>query len=338
MKRLALTLIKAVVALTLMVPSVNAMEAISLREELIKAETTEAVFAIDDYHTFVTGETLNIEKMTAKGATVIKRYGAEDGLKTNAVMIKHANAQPYVYKNQTGEAVAPENGDFTLEESGLELYQRMTTLCREKKGTAAFIIPKTYGIHKRLTEVNAPEAFNYIATAGLEDNGWIMACSARARFMVEKNFQSITKGVETASFFAGRGLEGVTYVKAGEAIKAVEPEKAALSPEEMAASRESMAREVAWLKMNFVKPIGSVKQIGFYNGTYRTTGCDYATVKEVNRTLSKRQYQAKVYDYKVCGSTAVAVGERNVQVVSDGTGAMYANTGNVFVASWVNNR
>ncbi|TAN62792.1 hypothetical protein EPN18_04005 [bacterium] len=338
MKRIALILIQAVVAVTMVAGNVSAADTLNIREQLVKSEATEAVYAIDDYHTFVVGGAAETKKMIGKELNVIKEYGADDSFKTGAIMIKHENAQQYVFKNQSEEVAMPENGDFTLDGSVTSLFQRMTTLCRESKGTATFVIPKIYGNHKRLTEVSVIEAFNYMATAGTEDNGWLMACSGNAKFMVEKNFQSITRNIETASFYAGRMLEGVSYVKVAEAADVKVPERKPMIPAIQAQVREQMAREIADIKMNFVKSEAGVKFIGLYKGESNNAGCAVATVKEVERPLSRKQYQAKVYDYKVCGSNVAELAERSVQVVSDGTASIYNNTGNVFVASWINVR
>jgi hypothetical protein len=338
MKRIALILIQAVMAVTMVAGNVSADGTLNIREQLVKSDATRAVYAIDDYHTFVVGGAAETKKVIGNELNVIKEYGADDSFKSGAIMIKHDNAQQYVFKNQSANAEMPENGDFTLDGNVTSFFQRMTTLCRENKGTTTFVIPKTYGNHKRLTEVSAIEAFNYVATAGIEDNGWLMACSGSAKFMVEKNFQSITKNVETASFYAGRGLEGVSYVKAVGAANVKEPERKPLTPAMQAQVREQMALEIAGIKMNFVKSTAGVKFIGLYKGESNNTGCTVATVKEVERPLSRKQYQAKVYDYKVCGSNVAELAERSVQVVSDGTAGIYNNTGNVFVASWTNVR
>jgi len=163
-------------------------------------------------------------------------------------------------------------------------------------------MPKRFGKFVRLAEATEAEVKGYITSTS--DSSWIMACKGENKFVVEKAFRTTSKGMDVASLHTNRGLEGVDYVKADYAVATVEERPAGAA--ELKRVREEAARESASLEMNFVKPYGEVKYSANYTGNGGS--CALVSVKEVNRVTSA----ARLYDYRVCGQTVVALGERTI--------------------------
>lgn len=299
----------------------------SLRDRLIESKAMQAVYAINDHLTLVAGEGA-LPEGSGEGFTVLNKFSDETDTHM-AYLIKYDNAQPFGYKNPSipsyEDLTMPANGEINLgalHESGVDLYQHMTALCRKFNGEATFVIPKRHGKFKRLTSVDAAEAFNYILFSGDKDNAWLMACEGTKRFVVEKNFQSVTKGEDTADFYSSRGLEGVNYVKNSPAEETAEVARVEATPAELSRVREQMAWEISSVKMDFVKPHGEFKYTGTFNGYYNNGSCGHVTIKEA-RTESTEASVEKLYDYKVCNNSVVALGEKEIKKPGS-TKKMYA--------------
>lgn len=136
------------------------------------------------------------------GVTVVNAQGAE----ADAVSL------PY------------ENGAIVLENwiDSKALFAQVNALCTGLNGKASYVIPVKNGRYTRLAEVGYDEAAGYVNGA-TGDNSWIMACEGAKRFVVEKTYSSLTKGVETAIFNSNRGLEGVDYVKGMVSVASAAP-------------------------------------------------------------------------------------------------------------------
>jgi len=220
----------------------------------------------------------------------------------------------------------PENGSFKLAEfkggsSTVDLYEHMTGLCSENNGKAVFVVPKEIGRYKRLAEVTADEALDYIVSRLNTDSAWLMSCDGNIRFMVEKNLRSMNRGEETASFYLNRGLEGVNYLASGATVSYANTTLVEKTPEQKVAFREQMAWEVSAMGKDFVKPEDTSRYIGFYNGRYENTSCSHISIKEMDK---KETSTVVVYDFKVCDRQVASLGSRVIDN-SGNSSNMYAS-------------
>ncbi len=202
-----------------------------------------------------------------------------------------------------------ENGAFTLD-NGLDskgLFAQVSGLCNELGGKANYVIPVKNGRHTRLAEVSYEAAAGYVATS-TADNSWIMACEGVKRFVIEKSYASLTKGVQTAIFNSNRGLEGVDYVKGVSAVAAVVP--VSTEPANRALFIEQLAWDVSTLKMDFVRPQGEARFTGIYNGTLNGS-CEMVSVKEEGRGANA--LEGAIHDFKVCNGMVASLGTRGVK-------------------------
>lgn len=205
-----------------------------------------------------------------------------------------------------------ENGAFALDNNGLDpkgLFAQVSGLCSELGGKASYVIPVKNGRHTRLTEVGHSEAAAYV-NGTTADNSWIMACEGAKRFVVEKSYASLTKGVQTAIFNSNRGLEGVDYVK-GTSHVATAAAPASAEPADRALFIEQLAWEVSTLKMGFVRPQGETRFTGIYSGTLNGS-CEMVSVKEEGRGEESR-LEGAIHDFKVCGTYVASLGTRGIK-------------------------
>jgi len=230
-------------------------------------------------------------------------------LVTFSLIASSANAENSV------KTSIPKDGFFKLAEfnggsNTVELYEHMSRLCAENGGKAVFVVPKEIGKYKRLSEVSSDEALDYVVSRLDTDSAWFMACNGPVRFMLEKNLKAMNNGVETASFYMNRGLEGVNYLASGEVVSYAKTAFVTKTPEQKEAFREQMAREVSTVGKDFVKPEDTSRYIGFYNGQYKNTGCNYVSIKEMDK---KETTTATVYDFKVCDRQVASLGSRVIE-------------------------
>lgn len=281
------------------------------RQNLVTEPSVEAVYAIDGHYTFVKGASGSFN--LPSGVTIVKEYGVKDGAPFAGALLRHDKAQPFVYK--AASVNIPERGDVALGAKGvlsIDLFQEMTAVCRLNGGEAKFVIAKTHGRYKRLTEVDSVEAFTYMLTSFSNNTAWYMGCiGGSQRFSVEKNYRSFTKGVETASIFPNRTFEGIDYLAAGSTIDL--PSSIEETAAERSAFREQVAFEASSLKSDFVRPHNGTRYLGSYNG--HSEGCDSVSVTEVKGASGEH-----IYDYEVCSDKVAFTGER----VKD-SGNMYAS-------------
>lgn len=281
-----------------------------IRERLINNPSVEALYAVDERHTFIKGEAAFMDG----GVNIIKRYGYENQA-LRGLLVSH-EAEPYIFRTAGSPIGTLERRDVELAGplATADLFQEMTSICRLNSGAASFVITKKDGRYKRLMAVEPVEAFEFIFTARGE-SAWYMACSGEKRFAVEKNYSSVNKGRNIASIIPGRGLEGVDYVRAGKA--AVESWQAPKeTPEELMRFRANMAWEIASVQTGFVKPHNGARYIGTYSSD---RSCDNVSIREIGSD----DRDGRIYDFKVCSDKVAFIGER------DGSGAnlkdMYAN-------------
>lgn len=202
-----------------------------------------------------------------------------------------------------------ENGAFALD-NGIDskgLFAQVSGLCGDLGGKASYVIPVKNGRHTRLAEVSYETAAGYVATS-TADNSWIMACEGVKRFVIEKSYASLTKGVQTAIFNSNRGLEGVDYVKGISVVAAVAP--VSTEPADRALFIEQLAWEVSTLKMDFVRPQGETRFTGIYSGTLNGS-CEMVSVKEEGRGASV--LEGAIHDFKVCGAMVASLGTRGIK-------------------------
>lgn len=279
-----------------------------LRKTLLKVDTVEALYPVDDFHTYIRGSfetedgviTMNMEK---NGETVI---------------VEHGDKEPFVYKSRSIPSFAdlrmPGNGEirFAATEAGAagdfasykatDLFAHMTALCRKVNGHPVYVVPRNYGSSKRMTEVNAVEAFRYIASSG-SGGAWELACEGKSKFLLSKDYNFGEDAWSAARFFSGRGLEGVNYIREdGRTLRASYDRL--IDRETEIKAVEAVAFEVSDLKMGFVK----AGVAGRYEGLYLKTdfnGCDIVSVR--NGLYDGRTI---VRDFKVCSGTIALLKEK----------------------------
>ena len=294
-----------------------------LRARFSAEPSVTALYTVDDTHSFIVGAL----PKGAGGFTITSRYAPGPAQPVMAYMIEHA-PEPVVYKNPVvpgyrdaagpGGAGGPGGlpGRLPLEEESLgayrvgytavDLYQHAYASCTRGGGTLNFVVPKKYGNYKRLTRVGATEAFDYMLVQG-DGGAWYMACEGEARFLVLKNYSFLTGGVEVAEVTLGRGLEGVSYAKdertAADRIAGI----AAMGKRPLTEEKflEETAREVAFLKMSFVKPFNGERYMAVYGKP--GPGCEVVTI---NRLKGEEKTVATAYDFKVCADKVARTGVR----------------------------
>ncbi len=222
-------------------------------------------------------------------------------------------------------SVIPQDGAFELSEfeggvTSLGLYERMSTLCEKNHGEVTYVIPKQVGRYKRLSEVGASEALDYVTSRLHGDNTWFMSCDGNLRFMVEKRLRAMNNGHDTAAFYMDRGLEGVNYLRMGDTPAYANTKLVQKTPEQKKAFREQMAWEVATMGTDFVKPEDTSRYIGFYKGNYEGGSCKSVAIKEMSKKETNRMI---VYDFKVCNRRVASLGQRVIE--NHGTEFMYAD-------------
>ncbi len=292
------------------------------RAGLIDSKATEIVYTVDEYHSFVVGDAA---LLTGGGLTVVKHYGAKEGLPENSYLVRHSTPQPFMYKGglvppyeevgelkgtiKTAEAALGSDGRYGI----LDLYEHANALCQKKGGRAVYVIPKRNGRYKLLTEVRAEEAFDYILHSAGGNGAWYMACEGDERFLVTKNY-TFKGSLASVDVIPGRGLEGVDYVKDGYKV----PQRTVVAEEKPLNKAEflkKMAWEVASVRNDFLKPGEGARYLGFYNGPYNSTGCEWVSVKQIDGARVPGRFTAKIYDFKVCGDKVASLGQSEETVV-----------------------
>ncbi|MBI5454954.1 MAG: hypothetical protein HY956_10015 [Deltaproteobacteria bacterium] len=198
------------------------------------------------------------------------------------------------------EKVLPADGRFRLvDDDSRSLLDRMTSLCIDNGGEAAYIIPRRQGRLTRLTEASLEEAR---LNAEGPDDYWIMSCDGGAKFLVEKESRAMNNGAEVASFHSNRGLLGVDYIKDGGAAAGAE---SAVDPAMTDEFLMEMAREVNAMGLDFVRARGGRRYLGERTGE-KGLFCEGVVIKELEGAGV-----AKVHDFKVCDSRVVKTGEKS---------------------------
>ena len=293
------------------------------RDSLIGSGSVEKVYPVDDHHTFIKGA---IE--TDDGVIALNMDGGVE-----ALLVEHTEKEPFVYKSPVippfNELKMPANGEFRFSTVGgtagtgdfaaygaADLFEHMTALCRKENGTPVYVIPKSHGSVKRMTEVKAVEAFRHIISSGTS-GAWELACEGGTKFLLSKDYNFTDGPGAGARFFAGRGLEGVNYVKDGDKAMKAFTTPAHQDTEASLGFIEEIAYEVSTLKMSFVKVLNGERYEGLYHKT-NLEGCDIVSVKNSLDGMKK-----KVHDYKVCSERIVALGERVEEEAGEASNAAY---------------
>lgn len=294
----------------------------TFRMELIPNETIELVYPIDDHYTFVAAVAPNMN-LDRGGITIVSSTKSPNGTLLY-VIIKNDKAESFAYKSKMirgyGEVTAPSNGAFNLSSFGMErgsaagysaidLFAEMNVLCRKNNGTPVYVVPVSYGINKRLTKVSAIDAFSYVLSSTNKNNSWLMACSGDSKFVVEKDYR-FSGAADTASFHAGRLLEGVNYVEDASTVQ--RREARVMTSEESDKTLEATAVEVASMRTGFVKAIEGSRFVGTYNAASEDTRCAQVSVSYVPATQAggTRLASATIYDFKVCNNAVARLGRR----------------------------
>jgi len=305
----------------------------TMRQGLANSPGIKALYAVDGTHTLVMGamassdETVNFH--------VLGRYYAGPDHALQAVMIEHGE-EPMIHKNVNPDALkAMRSGSIKLSRgpfapagqgySSLDVLETASLSCVNNGGHVLYVIPKKYGAFKRLTEVPALEAFQYILLQGSK-SVWFVACDgkASARFQVFKNYGFINDGEDVARFRQGLVLDDVNYVKEerAEAARLARLQKTRSSAVE---SLEATAREIAVLKKGFVKNIAGKR----YYGSYSDEGKGRCAAVSLRRMDVKEEAVVTVvHDYKVCSGKVTRLGLGEVaQSVPDSNTAFYRRGG-----------
>lgn len=286
------------------------LETLGARERLVDQEGVDILYSIDNYYTFIVGR---LKERNQDEFTAVSRDAVN-----NSMLIKHAASQPLVYKSKVvpayDELGIPENGAKTFATAvgegaskagfraytGADVYQHITALCRKLGGEPVFLIPKRHGVFLRLTEVSALEAFTFVADPE-EDGAWEFACNGSTRLAVSKDYNYKHEAGETFSFHANRGLDGVSYMKDGQAPDAWFAGE--VDDAVMEGIIAEAAIEAAGMGMDFVKVKGGMRLEANY-GAGTLEGCRVITVKTmpVNgvRMGVKGKRQVMVSQFKVC--------------------------------------
>ncbi len=316
MKVLLLMLILTITILSAPSPEA-AVSSKGLRQALVESADIEAVYIVDSTHTFVKGALPAPEQ--SGPFTVVGSYYSGPSRTHVATMIEH-EAEPVVYKSKRGELTgleplkggaarlteAPLESDVSGAYSAIDIFETATLTCRSRGGYPLYVVPRKYGDFKRLTEVGALEAFEYILGKGVK-GVWFVACDgpSKVRFQVMKNYDFINDGEKIAELREGLVLDDVNYVKDKKAESA---RLAALqrSWPKSFVSLEGTAREIAALKMGYVRTFDGKKNYGSYKGLMDGGRCASVSIKSVTEDNSVRV--SEVRDYKVCSGKVYALG------------------------------
>ncbi len=311
-------IILAVLTLLTLSSAASVFGEVSLRERLLSDNGVKLLYSVDEFYTFIAGTPALADIDNNGPVTVVNGYFDPSGEgRFKAYLIRHNAPQPLIYKSPVikDAAYLPSSiklvGEtFNGEKSGLtalDLYEQANIVCRARKGLPAYVITKRYGDFKRLTKVDAIEAFSYIILAENTGDAWLMACEGKEKFLVEKNYRVMNGGADAADIYSGTALEGVSYVENSpnaENIFAERPRKE-ISRAEKAAFMEEMAREVAALKMDFVKPYKGVR----YEGTYNDKkGCALVSIKDSEGGAAAPR--TIISEFSVCTGKVAGAGER----------------------------
>ncbi|MFQ5480616.1 MAG: hypothetical protein ACE5DW_05000 [Thermodesulfobacteriota bacterium] len=317
MKVLLLAIIFTIITLSAVSFEVSASSK-GLRQGLLERSDIEALYVVDSTHTFIKGA---LPEPGQSGAfKVVGSYYNGPARHHVATMIEH-EAEPMVYKGATASLMdlAPlRSGRVRLtsaplgssDESGgysaIDIFETATITCNKRGGYPLYVVPRQYGDFKRLTEVSALTAFEYILGKGVK-GVWFVACDgpAEVRFQVMKNYDLINDGEKIAELREGLVLDDVNYVKDKKA------ETARLAALERSwpktfVSLEGTAREIAALKMGYVRTFNGKKNYGSYRGDLEKGRCASVSIKSVAEGDSVRV--SEVHDYKVCSGKVYALG------------------------------
>ncbi len=302
-----------------------------LRHRLVAAQWVEVLYAIDDHLTYFTAEAGRDKPDGGLapsgpfgGYTLV--YSRVDNNRKHYI-IRHDRPESLIYKSRAlsgpDELKAPEAGEYALTGDGYsaaDLYQHAIAACRKDGGTPLFLIPSSNGRHKRLTKVDALSAFRYIlSTGGPEDTVWYIACEGDRRFVVEKNYRSLTGGVDLATVILDRGLEGVNYAENWglpeepargplSTVVAVVTGRGGRTNEPTKKFLKQMAREVAFVGGNLMRVNGQSRYSGFYSESPSAPGCAEVSINHVLYSPEKNQTRIKIYDFRVCDSKVKSTG------------------------------
>lgn len=294
----------------------------SLRVKLLSDNGVKLLYSVDEFYTFIAGVPAVADIENDGTVSVVNRYFDPSGEnRFKAYMIKHNTPQPLVYKSpviRKDETSLPSSvrllGEtFNGEKSGysaLDLYEQMNILCSAKKGVPSYVITKRYGDFKRLTKVGAAEAFSYILLAENTGDTWLMACEGKEKFLVEKNYRIMNGGADVADIYPGTALEGVSYVENSPYAEDLFTERAPkeISPAEKVAFLNEMAREVAAMKMDFVRPYKGVRYAGTYNDR---EGCSMVSIRHAEGGAADPR--TVVSDFSVCAGKVASAAERAIK-------------------------
>lgn len=335
---LAKTILVTLFALSVAVAA--GAEELSSREWLAAQEGTSLVYTVDETHTFVIGD----EVRAPRDMVVITRYGKSAADPYAAYMVEHTAAQPMVWKNgavKDGDLPARVDLDVELLQTArssytaIDLFQHFTSACEGAGGEREFVVPLVHGRFKRLTQVDAVNAFNYILMSGDDGGAWYMACETGdrdTRFIVKKNYSFINDGTEVAEVHYGRTLAGVNYARFGEEAVSEDARKRGrlegLSTDEFLAE---IAKNAASLRVDFVKPHAGSRYLVSYTKTGRT-GCEYVTIEHLRKRVIEENRTDLVYEYKVCGDKVAKLDERRIDVPDDDGKTMFASHTDTFLA------
>ncbi|MFQ5427800.1 MAG: hypothetical protein ACE5EZ_02355 [Thermodesulfobacteriota bacterium] len=291
-----------------------------LRQSLVDHSGVEAVYVVDRTHTFVRGTLPPADEF--KAFKVVGRYYSGPGSRHVATMIEH-EAEPFVYKSPSslrdlepirgGEVrlTAEPLGPGTSGYSAIDIFETVTLSCQGRGGYPLYVVPRKYNGFKRLTEVSALEAFEYIL-AKHKSGAWFAACDGApgARFQVMKNYDFINDGVELAELREGLVLGDVDYVK----DKGAETSRLAVLENSWPRSPKSLemtAREIARIKVGYVQKFDGKRHYGTYKGDIERGRCASVSIKSVADDMDIRV--SEVHDYKVCRGKVYALGTGEIR-------------------------
>jgi len=255
-------------------------------------------------------------------------------------MIEHDGDEPMIYKSKApGSLAALRSGSVDLTRaplssgksgySSIDIFEMATLSCRDGGGDIVYIIPKKYGRFKRLTEVGAVEAFQYILMKG-SASVWLAACNGKgaARFQVLKNYTFAGDGPETVEFRPGLVLDDVNYVK-DEGVEALRLAELQRRWPSVPASLEGTAREMAAIKRGFVKNISGKR----YYGSYRSEakgGCGDVKLRRLDSGEASKL--TVVYEYRVCADRVSLISLSKTEESIANSLAVYYSRGGIKMA------
>lgn len=277
---------------------------VATRQGLVESPGVKALYAVDRNHTLVMGSIASSDEK-ANFHVLGRYYGGPDHALL-ASMIEHGE-EPMMYKSvDSGVLEALRSGSIKLSRgpfatggegySSLDILETASLSCVSSGGHTLYVIPKKYGKFKRLTEVSALEAFQFILVQGSK-SVWFVACDgkASARFQVFKNYSFINDGDDVAQFRQGLVLEDVNYVKeeGAEVARLANLQKTRSSDVE---PLEATAREIALLKKGFVKNIEGKRYFGSYHGESKGR-CAAVSLRRID--LMDNAKVTIVHDYRI---------------------------------------